>query len=401
MQRLIRALLSALLFCLVLGQPVAAQVEQPVSEVALEYEFGTSLQLSAHIVQPADFSSFLLVLQPDGQSSRQVPFSPDASGQVEIDYDLILDPLKPFARVYYWFELTRADGTAYTSASYWFDYTDNRYTWKTSETQLFAISWVEGDAVFGQKLQEIARSGLQAATTLLPVAPELPIRIFVYPKVEDLQGALTLTGQTWTAGHASPEIGVIVVSNTASDAELIEMERQIPHELMHILEYQVAGESYASIPTWLSEGLSTSVELYPDPDLQRTLEESHANGSLLAIDSLCAGFPQDARDAQLAYAQSASFVSYLSGTYGSDVFLRLLESSASGQTCENAVSSVLNVSLDQLEAQWLSSVFPDSDSNPAADKLLPYLIAGGVLLLAVLIYLSRKRHSQGNQKNER
>jgi hypothetical protein len=313
--------------------------------------------------------------------------------------DLKLDnvPLPPFARIYYWFELFKKDGTSFKTPSYWFDYLDNRFTWQASDTDLFHISWVEGDAAFGQKLQEIARNGLKKATTLLPVTPALPIRIFVYPNVDAMQQDLTLTGQTWTAGHASPDIGVVLVSNDTPSTESIEMERQIPHELMHILEYQVTGTQYSSIPVWLSEGLATSVELYPNPDLQRALNDAQASGTLLPFESLCAGFSPDANTAQLDYAQSFSFVNYLNGRFGSDVFLKLLANASSGLTCENSVSTTLQVSLPQLQQDWTTATFNGGHSIQSLEVYLPYVILAVLLLVMAILFFVRKRHTKEDQ----
>lgn len=383
-----------LVFLLFPSMNARAQTGEPLSNVLLDYEFGSTINISAEITQPAVFSSMLLILQPDGQSPRQLSMEADSEGFVSITYDLSQQPIHPFARVYYWFELTRQDGSVHTTSSYWFDYLDNRFTWQTNQSDLFEISWVDGDAAFGLKLQEIAREGLKKATTTLTVAPDLPIRIFVYPTVAALKEALNLSGQDWTAGHASPEIGVILVSNDNPTPERIEMERQIPHELMHILEYQATKGQYSNNPVWLSEGLATSVELYPDPDLQRVFNEAYANNSLFPFSSLCEGFPPDATDAQLAYAQSASFVNFLYGRFGSQTILKLIENSTSGLTCENSVLTTLNSPLDQLQQEWLTQTFNDSTNDLSFEEFLPFLIAGFVLMLALLIVVLRIRRRQ-------
>jgi len=389
-----------LVFLLFPSMNARAQTGEPLSNVLLDYEFGSTIKISAEITQPAEFSFMLLILQPDGQSPRQTIVDPDLEGSVSTSYDLVQNPIQPFARVYYWFELTRLFGTIHTTSSYWFDYLDNRFTWQTNQSDLFEVSWVDGDAAFGLKLQEIAREGLKKATTTLPVAPDLPIRIYVYPTVAALQEALAISGQSWTAGHASPEIGVILVSNDNPTPEMIEMERQIPHELMHILEYQVTKGQYSNIPVWLSEGLATSVELYPDPDLQRVLNEAQAGDSLISFTSLCDGFPPDAADAQLAYAQSASFVNFLYGRFGSQTILNLLENSTSGLTCENSVLTTLNSPLDQLQQEWLAQTFDESSNDLSFEEFLPFLIAGVVLMLALLIIILRIRRHPGRNWHE-
>lgn len=382
------------LLCLLMLLPVSsvrAQNPEFVKDVQLDYQFGSSINLTAKIPEPSQFSWVHLILQPEGQASRQIEIFPSSDGSVSTHYDLSADPLRPFARVYYWFELRDIIGETFTTPSYWFDYNDNRYEWSTSDYDLFHIHWVDGADSFGQKSQEIATEGLKAATVLLPVTPDFPINIYVYSDIDALQEALILTGQPWTAGHASPDLGILLVSNGGESSELINLERQIPHELMHVLEYKLAGASYSEIPAWLTEGLATSVELYPDPDLQRILKEAHASGSLLSISELCAGFPQDAKAAQLAYAQSSSFVNYLNGRFGTDVFTKLIEKAASGQTCANAVNSAVEVPLEQLEKDWIAATF--TTSTPVNFGILTVVISAGVLLAIMLILLLRKRHS--------
>ncbi len=390
MHRLIRFLLCSLLLLPV--SSARAQDQELVTDVQLDYQFGSAITLTAKITDVSQYSSILLILQPDGQSSRLVEIIPAVDGSVAIDYNLNLDPLRPFGRVYYWFELTSQDRVSQTTPSYWFDYLDNRYQWVSSESELFHIHWVDGADAFGQKAQQIASEGLKAATGFLPVTPDFPIKIYIYPNLEALQQALVLSGQPWTAGHASPDIGVLLVSNNSQSAELIEMERQIPHELMHVLEYKLAGSSYSAIPAWLNEGLATSVELYPDPDLQRVLNEAHKDGTLLSISSLCNGFPKDAKTAQLAYAQSSSFVNYLNGRFGSQIFTKLIENAASGQTCANAVNASVDVSLDQLEKDWIAATF--TLSTPVNYGIIAVVISSGVLLAIMLIILLRMRHSE-------
>ena len=389
MYRLIRFLLCSLMLLPVSN--VRALSLEFVKDVQLDYKFGSSINLTANIPEASQFSWIILILQPEGQSSRQIEILPSLDGSVSINYDLTIDPLQPFARVYYWFELTDMLGVRFTTPSYWFDYLDNRYEWLSSETELFHIHWVDGADVFGQKVQEIATEGLKAATGFLPITPDFPISIYIYPNVDALQQALALTGQPWTAGHASPDIGVLLVSNGSQSSEMIEMERQIPHELMHVLEYQLAGASYSAIPAWLNEGLATSVELYPDPDLQRVLVDAQTSGSLLSISSLCDGFPQDAKTAQLAYAQSASFVNYLNGRFGTQIFTKLIENSASGQNCASAVNAAADVSLEQLEKDWIAATF--TPQTPVNYGILAVIISLGVLLIVLMILLMRKRHS--------
>lgn len=386
-------LLVRSLICMLMLIPARQQSAEWVSKVTATFLFGSTLEISA-AVQPELDQKIFLVLQPQGQTSRQIEINPSPEGLIEITYDLKKDPLRPFARVYYWFEMENPDGDRQQSASFWFDYLDNRYTWKTSTTELFEIAWVEGGADFGQRLQEVAQAGLKKATQILPIAPELPVRIFIYPDSAALNGALELTQQDWAAGSTLPEIGVILVSNGSPTSDLVEMERQIPHELMHLLIYQATNGSPGNAPAWLIEGLATYAELYPDPDLRRALTEKQSQGELLPMESLCPGFAPEADQAQLGYAQSAAFTEYLLSRFGADRINALLQASTNGQSCANLVESVLGVSLSQLENEWLQTSFENNASPRTVSPFLVAGLAGGGFVLIGLVFVLRKRHNQ-------
>ncbi len=75
-----------------------------------------------------------------------------------------------------------------------------------------------------------------------------PVIIYVYRDPADLQSALSLVQQSWVAGHANPDLGIILLSIPDSPSQRMELERQIPHELMHLLLYQKTVDSYTSLP---------------------------------------------------------------------------------------------------------------------------------------------------------
>ena len=81
-------------------------------------------------------------------------------------------------------------------------------------------------------------------------------------------------GSTWVAGHANPDLGVVLVSIAPGENQSMEMERQIPHELAHVLLYRLTGPAYANLPNWLTEGIASQVEGYPNADYTQVLTAS-------------------------------------------------------------------------------------------------------------------------------
>jgi hypothetical protein len=375
-------------------KPAKAQNSTIISNVVLKYEYGKNLHITANLDDFQNFSNGRLILQGEKQTLKQFELSSDGSRYLAVDVPLMTNPVIPFSRVYYWFEITDKSGGTITSPSYWFDYIDNRFQWNTNETNLFQISWVNGTNEYGQILQNIARDGLEKATGILPIAPQLPIKIYVYPDIASLEGAFALTSPGWAAGQATPEIGVVLVSMTDGNST-IELERQIPHELMHILEYQVAGDTNKNIPVWLTEGLATSAETYPNAEYQRVLSEAYKNGTLIQFSELCSGFPNDAVQAQLAYAQSSSLVKFIQETYGSQSFITLFGNSSSGMGCSEAVQKTFNVSLVQLQNNWDATTFGNASEST---NLLNYVFYSliGLVGVGIIVLIIRRRKSANN-----
>jgi hypothetical protein len=341
-----------------------------------------------------------LVIQPDSQQSRQVEVNVSTAGEIVTQYDLATNGFDPFTRIYYWFEAEMSDGSISSSSSYWFDYLDNRYLWKSNSTNLFTIFWTEGDTSYGQKLQSIARSGLERSTQLLPVVPILPVEIYVYPNTNSMQSVLSLDSQSWVNGHTYINSNKIFVADFPPLADTTDLERTIPHETMHLLQYQIMSTSYSNAPTWLVEGLATQSELYPNPDLEREFSSAQKAGSLLSFSSLCHGFPDDANQATLAYAQSSSFVAYIQRTYGNQVFPAFLQNAANGLDCEQNVKSSLGITLSQVELDWQASL--DSSSKNSLPAVYQWILWIGIPLLilftGLIIRSIRKRQVSLSQE---
>jgi Peptidase MA superfamily len=277
-------------------------------------------------------------------------------------------------------------GDSINSPRYAFDYEDNRFAWQRLEKGLFHIHWVAGDLVFGQEAENVAEKGLSSIQNLIPLAtPVDPFEIYLYPHAKDLQDSLEIGGEPWVAGHASPDLGVVLVSIPIGPEQELNMEQQIPHELAHVMLYQKTGEKYASIPVWLSEGFASLAEVYPNADYSRALDVARQNQSLLPMDSLCQAFPRDASGAFLAYAQSASFTRFIQQNYGSSGLNRLIQSYMDGLGCSEGIMTALGVTLRSLDTQWEQEVLGINVQAVAWQKLSPYLGLFGLLLVFTLI----------------
>ncbi|HEX2979840.1 MAG TPA: peptidase MA family metallohydrolase [Anaerolineaceae bacterium] len=369
------------------GRPPSGAVE--VQNARVEYRFGKEITVQARLKTDLSVSGAFIFFQFAGGSPETQKITLEQDGDVRYRMDLSQRSIAPFERVYYWFRVEFADGGEAVSPSFWFDYEDNRFEWQSLEDGLFQAFWYEGDTQFGQQVLTTARNGLTATQKLFPVSPPSHIRLYVYASPSDLQSAIDAAGQTHFAGLADPNQATVMVSIQPGQDSELELERQIPHELAHLLLYQAAGQSgYAQLPAWLSEGLASLSELYPDADYERTLQAASKADLLIPLDSLCAALPQDQSTQFLAYAQSASFTRFLHFTYGLSGMQSLVQAYANGASCDAGLRQTFNASLLDLESRWQEEELGGSNvPSPLSAVLTPLqgLIPYAVLFVLVLV----------------
>lgn len=393
-------ILAILIALTVLIQPVwvlpaAAQTDANFENVAVFVEFGKSITFQAVVKVDSAVIEAFLMLMPQGQDSQSIPIQVSETGEIVYVYDVNQFPLRSFAQTTYSYSLRLNNGRVINSPSYQFTYDDNRFPWLLLENDQFQIRWYDRDLAFGQQVADTTQKGLATVNSLLPIQPDRPVKIYIYNNPADIKLARG-SNQVWVSGEASPDLGVILLSIPEGPEASLELERQLPHELMHILLYQLVGEKIENTPMWFEEGLASNAELYRNPEYELALLQSAKEDRLLPMQSLCRSFPKDASGAFLAYAQSASFISYLHRTYGSSAIRWMLEQYVNGLGCEEGIETALGKSLTQLEYQWKQDALELDPERLIINNLMPYLLLFGVVFGAAavtIVAVSRRPRS--------
>jgi hypothetical protein len=380
--RYVFILLLGLMILLGSVNPARAQSGVEVTEVRVEYSFGTEVNFSARITSPIPIQSATISFRPAEGMAQTQPLTLNADGTMAYNFKTLDNTLPPFGWIVFWFDVTLADGTKFTGATYNFRYSDNRFEWRDLEDGLLRVHWYDGDAAFGAAALDAARRGLQSASKMIQISLSEPLDVYVYATPAELQSALVLGGQGWIEGHASPELGVAMMSISPGAEQGLELERVIPHELMHVLLYRSVGANYNRLPTWLREGMATLAEVYPNPDFDAALAQATETGTLLPLADLCASFPSDSGPAFLAYAESRSFTQFILDNYGTPGLSALMASYADGLDCEQGAYQALGLPLSDLEIRWRESVLGENRSGTVFSSLLPYLIVVALIFLA-------------------
>lgn len=369
-----------------------AQAAVQIEDVAAFYTFAEQINFQARI-SPVDIVvTTYLFIQPAGEPVRMEPVVLGSDGALIYSYDLTQSRINSFTTIKYWFRFQLKSGAEVISDTYSFDYIDNRFEWQTLTDQQFRIHWYDRDLSFGQDSLNAAQAGITSAQSILPASPAFPIDIYIYNNTRDYQSAKP-SDQDWAAGHASPTLNLILVTIPSGPEEQLELQRQLPHELAHILQYTLTGENYNRIPVWFLEGSASLAEIYPNPDYESVLQKSAKTGTLLPLEQLCGSFPREASGAFLAYAQSTSFTRFLLTQFGSSGLAELMSNYQDGVGCLEAPQQAFGQSFATLENRWRQEELGVDVGALVFRNLSPYLVLLALILavpLAVTLWIRAK-----------
>lgn len=366
------------------------------------YTFGQQATFTLEAASPDEITEVYLYLRPEGAIAAEplsVSIEPGTEVEASIQRDLRLHPFPPFGTVSWWWEVRDAAGTVLTTEPESFRYTDNRFEWHTTADGRVRLHTVVDSPQYVQTALEVAQTSLPRVESELQATPLEQVDLYLYPSIEDLRAALEMAGRNWAGGQARPELGVILVAIPDDNRTLSRMERDIPHELTHLVVYSVVGpEGYRHVPAWLDEGLATASELRPDPTLEVVLDQARAEGRLLPLTALCPPFPTDQESALLAYAQSASMVRTVRERYGNAGIRGLLAAYADGAGCEGGVERGLGITAHQFERAWRADLMGLSGWMAwLSDNAAPLLLWGiGLILALPMAAVFRRRSSREN-----
>lgn len=375
--------------------PARAQAS-PLLSHSYAYAESATFRLSFVGEPGAEQATFLLQINGVSTDGETVTV---ADGSATVTRDLERSAFPPFAEITYWWAFDTSDGRWIETDKQRFRYVDNRYAWRTVVDDTIRVHWIVGDASVLAQALDVAAETIDAISAALRTPVQQEIDIYIYPSETDLASALQLGGQKRVRGIAHPQMGVVFVSVPPNTGAFTAMQRDIPHELTHQALYNLLGEEgYASLPTWLDEGLATFFQVSPDPAYAQAIDNALAAGGTIPLSELCAPFPDEPGRARLAYAQSGSLVQYIRLQYGWSRIRELLAAYADGQACSTGVQNVLGVDLTQLERDWRAwlSEGDAEPSNPPVDPAVaalmqdigPWAMIAGALLLSPLLILA-------------
>ncbi len=164
-----------------------------------------------------------------------------------------------------------------------------------------------------------------------------------------------IAGTDLIVAFAVPQKKLMVIDYSKMNTSPFTLGSTLKHELCHLLLHHYIDRQ--RLPKWLDEGICQwasdgIVEVIMGSD-RSVLARAGLRGRYFPMRVLDTRFPGDKASLQLAYAQSKSFVNFISREYGRDAVLNLLNNLRYGLTFENAIQQSLSISFKDLEREWL------------------------------------------------
>ena len=386
-------LILFLCLCFCLPQLAAAQESEIDVEYSVEYAFGQELRFLVDIKNATGVEKLTLSIHPEFSDKVyliNIPFDKGESVSVVHSLNVKDVNLRPYSKVYYFWEIQTAEGKK-TYPEEEFEYEDDRFVWQAMTREGVTAHWTGSGPFFGQDVLSIVIESLDSLASILPLEEISPFSIYVYPSSADLRAGLRLAG---LAGESTshPELGVILVTAVNPQTALADLGQSLPYEITQLLLFRTTGEHFNNFPWWLIEGLATTVQLQSHPRYTQLLDEAVKSGTLIPILQLCQKTERIGDRNLLASAQSNSLIGFIKHRYGEKALADLVAAYVLGDECEIGVRRVIGISLLQLEDEWVKSLEPESSfSRLISDYgIWILLILAGTLIMVLIIWLNNR-----------
>lgn len=356
---------------------------QAWSEYGLAWHFTLSAQSEAMIEQAHLFAA-----------APGLPFTytdrlPVHNTTVDLTYTLPLESIRPrpFTLVTYWWELETGSGERIVLPTASFIYEDSRFTWYYETDGALQVAWTGSPTDFpAAAVLALARQSQGSLQQIIPVTLPEPLIFYVYPSSSDLRSALRLGGQEWDGEQIGLPSGVLLLVAVNPRTAEADLAQAIPQAMGRLFLYQAAAEQYETLPRWLKEGVAGVV---PEAagGAREVVQRAAANQSLLSLAELCATWPADLSQAQLAAAQSMALAHWLQQQFGNLALNRLIHAYRNGQSCADGLSYITNLPLETVNQQWQGHLSQQNRWLTAVQQngLWILLLLAGFVLTAILL----------------
>ncbi|MBQ1267591.1 MAG: hypothetical protein IIY06_12705 [Proteobacteria bacterium] len=195
----------------------------------------------------------------------------------------------------------------------------------------------------------------------------------------------------WAAGLSILRDDVILIRLKSVGTTPIEPSKTLAHELNHVALRRFGGDAF--YPHWFYEGLAMLST--DDWNLQRAESLAHASmsGSLLDLPGIEAAFGKTGAIVDLAYAESAHFVSWLAKNNGDDKIKKLIIDVAGGKKFDDAFLEIFGHTPNGAFKIWHDAMSKEESvlaSFFSGDAIFFYVSVFAALALTIALIRRRR-----------
>jgi hypothetical protein len=273
-------------------------------------------------------------------------------------------------------------------------------SWLELRTTHFILRYQDPEqkmAAFLLKKAEETREAIPRAIGSVPPSPTL---IYLAPTWEAFQ-RVQPAGEppSWSVGTAYPELNLIILrSPRGMRGGRIEIEEVLQHEYAHLaLATALKGNE---APRWLDEGFAMLQSRGWNLSWTYALSRGVLTKGLIPLEQLSVGLPLDESQAELAYAEDFSFLSYIKTECGPEALPRLIKGLSYGLDAETALRQATGLGLRDLERRWKEDLKRRYTWIPIVTSFFSLWFLASILFL-LSYWLKRRRAKRTLEEWER
>jgi hypothetical protein len=225
-------------------------------------------------------------------------------------------------------------------------------SWLELRAAHFILRYQSPEHKMASFLLKKAEEAREATSQAIGAVPPSPCLIYLAPSWEAFQ-EVQPAGEppSWSVGTAYPALNLIILrSPRGMKGGGTDIEEVLQHEYAH-LSLATALKGHEA-PQWLDEGFAMLQSRQWSLSWTYTLSRGVLTKGLIPLEQLSAGLPLDEYQAELAYAEDFSFVSYIKTDVGPEALPRLIRGLSYGLDTETALRQATGLGLRDLERRW-------------------------------------------------
>jgi hypothetical protein len=229
--------------------------------------------------------------------------------------------------------------------------------YQKQETPHFILHYHQADAKLARSIAAASERLREKIVADVGYAPTEKTVIVLAPTLEDFQKAQPHLQPVplWAAAVAYPERNLMIIrSPRAVRGGRLDYRAVFIHEYTHI----VLGRAlqHRVVPRFLGEGIAMYESSEWHFSRMAVLTRAALTDRIIPLAQLTHRFPDDPASAELAYAQSFMFVSFLINRFGQESFRQFIRDYSRSGDLNQSLRKMTGMHLITLEDEWIDYV---------------------------------------------